>query len=417
MATLGGIEIIESGFNFGAAFLLNKKSPISRTVLIENGSIFELNENSSYAVIKLSENVPKRKLPSLGYAQIQRGLDIISVEGRAHLLIKDLSHYLIWWKSNEGSQVVKFFFKEILTTSIYAEPSQLVEGEIINSPQASIKYAEAFRYFRLSKATDDLFDAYRNMYLAFEYLLSLHYPREKIEKDGKERRESEFDWITRGFTRLMNETKVSELLNHYFDSSSANFVKQTCTEIYKTARTNLFHAKRDELQFSFYENLEERELISTPLEKLTIIVQAMLEYFHEVSSLRGGMSTALLDKFLVDSSQSSRLLFRNRKFEPGMDPDTDQEDVLDIKSKSSVSTLNKIVGRGKDNKLLLQGFLKSEGFPDDQLVRQIEAWQEENIFFWHSLEEDLILEGIDKFEFECHLDIYQNGQPNCPFRQ
>jgi hypothetical protein len=33
-----------------------------------------------------------------------------------------------------------------------------------------------FRFFRLAQVTDDLYDAYRNMYLAFEVLLSSRVP-------------------------------------------------------------------------------------------------------------------------------------------------------------------------------------------------------------------------------------------------
>lgn len=61
-----------------------------------------------------------------------------------------------------------------------------------------------FRYYRLAQSTEDLYDGFRNMYLAFEVLLSSKYP--------KVRGEQEIEWLERGLREATETLRLRDLV-------------------------------------------------------------------------------------------------------------------------------------------------------------------------------------------------------------
>ena len=99
------------------------------------------------------------------------------------------------------------------------------DGTIRQDPPRATKWHESFRYLRLSQATDDLFDAYRNAYLALESILSTITPQ-KSKGPGKAG-ESEGQWLKRALTKADTMTDLRSLVpypvedpvNYFFDDS------------------------------------------------------------------------------------------------------------------------------------------------------------------------------------------------------
>jgi hypothetical protein len=56
------------------------------------------------------------------------------------------------------------------------------KGNVVSPVLSPPRHHIAFRFFRLAQTSDDLFDAYRNMYLAFEALLSTKHPKPAAEE-------------------------------------------------------------------------------------------------------------------------------------------------------------------------------------------------------------------------------------------
>lgn len=52
--------------------------------------------------------------------------------------------------------------------------------------RARAQHHIGFRYYRLAQSTEDLYDGFRNMYLAFEVLLSSKYPKVRGEQEPLE---------------------------------------------------------------------------------------------------------------------------------------------------------------------------------------------------------------------------------------
>jgi hypothetical protein len=160
-----------------------------------------------------------------------------------------------------------------MTVSVNGVPPAATAGPIFPS------YHTAYRYFRLSQVTDDLFDAYRNLYLAFELLLSSLFP--KIN-------ERELDWLERALSQINQNILTSTM------GVTSNVVQATIDQIYKDARLPLFHAKDGRDYYSPHGQIEKRRVVSEALIKLTRIFLLLAK--EQETSIRGlgaSMSTGL----------------------------------------------------------------------------------------------------------------------------
>jgi hypothetical protein len=106
----------------------------------------------------------------------------------------------------------------------------------------------SMRYFRLSQTTTDLFDAFRNLYLAIESLLSTVEPMQ-MKANGRPG-EQERDWIERALLtaeqRLCGFNSALTLGRYLEPQSSATgeaAVRAVKADLYAKARTRVFHAK------------------------------------------------------------------------------------------------------------------------------------------------------------------------------
>jgi hypothetical protein len=132
----------------------------------------------------------------------------------------------------------------------------------------------------LAQITDDLFDAYRNMYLALELLVSTISPIRKDipTKNGKVKKETETEWLIR----------VIGSSPDYFTE------RKTVEEIYKI-RCDLFHAKENKMYKLPQKNLDDRKTVSDGLNDLSILVFKLLRKLQNV-----GRETGWIFPFMSD---------------------------------------------------------------------------------------------------------------------
>ena len=152
----------------------------------------------------------------------------------------------------------------------------LVGGGPPPSPPPSPVHHPALRFYRLSQASDDLFDAYRNAYLSLECLVS--------GESAKGNRESELEWLIR-----VANSRFAPAIPVGMD------IELTLREIYKTGRLPLFHAKQSE---TFYTPQgPEREHILRLLEELSFLLAAFIRHKlgHDAVGGWGSMSQSVYD--------------------------------------------------------------------------------------------------------------------------
>lgn len=180
----------------GVAFEL--KRPARENTRVHVGSwLVSTAKNSAVLVargrVSSYETAVRAALPRAEHA-----LDKMSVRGIDDLLLaKADDEYVAWWRSSYGTtlRIVSTSFQTLGTINFTATLRDAA-GRIVKSPKApKLPWHQSYRFFRLSQTTTDLFDAYRNAYLALESILADQTPQRRRAPGQKGEQEGE--WLQR----------------------------------------------------------------------------------------------------------------------------------------------------------------------------------------------------------------------------
>ncbi len=235
MAAIDNISLDESGgenrYRSAIALHLTRESTISRVEKLQDWE-FEVRHGSGYLVARKQDPLDRESLLRVGYEQAERFLDIISFElsstveigapGRSHLILYD----------REGKLVLERLATSDNPMSIGLTITQLgPDGQPLPPPPTPpAKWIPALRFYRLSQASRNPHEAYRNLWLGFEALLSAAVPKGEKEKEGI--------WLRRALGQI---TRTLDLAHEI--PSGADPVDYLMERHYVGMRCNLFHAK------------------------------------------------------------------------------------------------------------------------------------------------------------------------------
>ena len=176
---------------------------------------------------------------ALTIKNLQRGLDVISATFGVDLLVTDLDgEHIVWWPDDCGLAIRRVSIGTMRFDASATLTVRTQDGKVVPpTPRVSPTWHESFRYYRLSQTTEDLFDAYRNAYLAFESILNDIAPQ-KVQPNGNPA-EKEAKWLRRALTeahRLYN-------LHQWIPLSMPDPISYVFDTLYKATRSAMFHAK------------------------------------------------------------------------------------------------------------------------------------------------------------------------------
>ncbi|MDG4668652.1 hypothetical protein [Mycobacterium sp. 236(2023)] len=244
----------------GAVFLLRKAARRSCSVLLD-GWLTTVAAKQRFVIVRgpsTATNFGTTLTEALNAAN--RSLDYMSVTGMADCAIRDASDdCLVWWPdSAEGGVVMRcratqWFGMDITMTAEVRNS----DGTLRPSPPPPTPIADdVFRFVRTCRTSDDLFDAYRNLFLAFESLLSDIRPRRQVASAPPNQRwwqcrkaaaqhnsmkwETEESW----FTAALEEAHKLVSLESLTPPNVTNHRKWIYKHIYQRERSALMHAKR-----------------------------------------------------------------------------------------------------------------------------------------------------------------------------
>ncbi len=179
-ARIGDIILADKRFKCGSAFLLSK-NPHNNYVYAADGKwSVEVSPSCRYIVAKCTNDLAENNIFDIAYRMCQRALDVWAFSHTLLATTEDvLIEYLLWWRIKRKTVVRSYSVaRSGMNVSAKVEVRDK-NGKLIIRRMPSPIYHDSLRFFRLSQVTDDLFDAFRNMYLCFECLLSHKYPRKK----------------------------------------------------------------------------------------------------------------------------------------------------------------------------------------------------------------------------------------------
>jgi hypothetical protein len=213
------------------ALHLTRESTVSRIEQLHDWE-FEVRRGSGFLVARKQEALDRESLLRVGYEQAERFLDIISFElsstveigapGRSHIILYD----------RDGKLVLERLATSDQPMSIQLEITRLgSDGKAEPSPPASpAKWIPALRFYRLSQASRSPHEAYRNLWLGFEALLSAAVPKGQKEKEGV--------WLRRALGQIARTLDLTHEI-----PEGANPVDYLMERHYAGMRCSLFHAK------------------------------------------------------------------------------------------------------------------------------------------------------------------------------
>lgn len=299
MAKLGKIDIADrnSTFDSGAAFKLFKKASVDKVIRLKSGWEVETQFGNPYVVARGETATDALSAFNLAQEATQEGLDTLCVLGIDNLAVVDSSkEHFVWWQQ-DGKQIFRFvgITREPISIEMEIEVRD-ANGDRLPPPRTlETNHHESFRYFRLSQITDDLFDAYRNLWLSFEFLISSKYPKGR----GKE-----LDWLEESLKHVHSELN----LNNMASFEGGDPAKGIINELYKNVRLQLFHAK-DQKKRLTPQNIKDREEVEKALEKLAKIVIFLFENWLGISRSSSSMSSNLYRSIIQGAMSNCEFFF------------------------------------------------------------------------------------------------------------
>ena len=402
MARLGNILFVErdAGYDSAAAFLL-ARSPINSAVVSCGGGEAEVSQDSAYVVARFNGAVNAETAKNQGLELAQAGLDLMSIMGSTDLLTqKSTEEYLLAWRT-KGQQVVRIHSTTTLSFTV-SSPTISVrdsDGKEVTKEPTIPAHHLAFRYFRLSQTSDDLYDAFRNMYLSFELLLSSKHPPRS--------RERERDWLERCIANTDKDLDLGKFFRH----KPQYLVQEIIERVYTSARLPLFHAKTGRFVLAPQGSAEERQKLLGALELLTQIVLAMSSSWYSARRVGGGVFHAWVYKNLRETYKTGRVLALQGK-EPFR---KDERDLSHERYADAVEMNTEVTDDPDDPRApLLIADVEVSALWQGELT-QIAVVGPESPMIGHAIESPLSLKGFDRLEYVDKAAIENVRQPKRRF--
>lgn len=233
MASAFGFEVSLGGQ--GVIFGLSGKARDDRRQTVGPWEI-ELRKDSDHIAVRSATSNLQERLDHIiesAYDAAQDVLDIVAVEDRDALVVIEPYDNVVWRIGSHGLKLqstssIVFGRMTTLTPTVRDAAGNVHPDPPYTPPQ----HHYAYRYFRFSQVAQNVFDGYRNMFLALESLLD--YVEPKRSGDG------ETEWLERA---LKTAQSCGLDLSTFTRPGSTNSVNDFLNSHYSAIRCAAFHSK------------------------------------------------------------------------------------------------------------------------------------------------------------------------------
>lgn len=300
MASLGNLYLTNrvDEQSVGAALRIDKSPDENHRIDVDDDWEVELAESSQYAVARGTIDVDtEEEALSHGHSALQQALDILSIQNDDQLRVENAdSSRIVWWES-DSSQHLRVV--EISDVAVSTEASATVideDGNEVEIESDPTEWHESLRYFRLAQNTDDLFDAYRNLFLALELILSERVPINSGERES--------DWLK----RALRDVHSSIGVDNYADDPG-NPVDSIYQSQYVGIRCEMFHAKKSKDRLLPH-NEDDRKKVEEAIGDLARLVVDTIKDTMSVNRASGLMTNVGFEKTMqwMKSEQGAEVL-------------------------------------------------------------------------------------------------------------
>lgn len=285
MASFGGIDL---GTDGAAVFEVTSTSDDEEFVYsLPDGSVVVIPASSRYIVV--------RQCPGASFAEVHgnareaanRGIDMYHAQGGRPLVIaqKD-STYIVCWISSSGSVLRVVGRKQISTRFKATGEIRDANGNLVvqSAPPPKV-WHESLRYYHVSESSTDLYDSFRNLYLAIESLLSGVAPP-TMRPNGNP--EGDSAWLERALRVAGQRVDLSQ----YAPPSQRAAHNAIHQELYVYLRTAIFHAKAGRATWT-PQAWSKRAFIVTARLRYAVMFRALADEYLDIRYRSGGFAKSV----------------------------------------------------------------------------------------------------------------------------
>lgn len=227
-ATIDGVAFFDDA-SAGGAFHLSEAAAEDATEIIGDWTI-EVRAGSEIVVARGEGGANYEQARDDALAAANKGLDVLCLRGATPMAIRHAgTEHIVWW-TEDSESVIRLL--SVPTVALHVGEVTVTGGTPVVPPPP--EWQESARYFRLSQLADDLFDSFRNTYLALESILDHLAPQRTtppLEREG--------EWFRRAITEA---GKIVNLTGHA-PKGVPDPVEALYDELYLSTRNLVFHAK------------------------------------------------------------------------------------------------------------------------------------------------------------------------------
>lgn len=389
-------------FASGASFALSATSKANAVIELAGAEV-ELVAGQKDAVVRLEDAYDASDLYSRAYEVVQAGLDMASILGKVDAAIADAEdEHVLWWTEPDGPVV-----RVVSTVSLAAGAGSVAvvahdaDGNVIPPTPVHPRHSVGFRYFRLAQVTEDLFDAYRNMYLAFEALLSSKYP-----KTGRGERK----WLREALDDARKSIQIADLVGE----DSADPVGDLLAQIYTDARLPLFHAKDGEEFYVPHDSVESRDVVSRALSVLTKVVLRMAAVWFDARRMGGGIFLSFLYRSLSGTLKDAELVVSDDQSAF----DREEDDLSHPRFESSRRLHTRLSSElQRDDAPAIFGSALKDELNGLEVLRRVDLIDDTKPLVGATFDAEIAIDGVSRLEMLLHVKAFNASEPKSLFRQ
>jgi hypothetical protein len=281
----------------GAAFLLDAPAKLSLTLSFPDGPV-TIRQDAAFATVALVSHLNQEDAKNDAWRVLQEALDVLAARKQATLQTAEGDcTYLVWVKDGAGYELV------FVDTADAPWAMSISMEEAATAVPAPSKLPPprhpALRFYRLANVSADLFDAFRNAYLALECLASDATPKGASE--------SELNWLKRALAGPLLAGLPSGVIG-----------PGTVDDIYRHGRLPTFHAKMGHTFYAPHDR--ERQSMQVRFDTLMLLVNCLLQhrFSHAFVSRDASMSQSLYDSMASASFTYDEIVFQDGELQASL---------------------------------------------------------------------------------------------------
>lgn len=399
---IAGSEHLDGKYKSGIVFSLSRQSPISCVHELNSGLWqVEFRKSSDDVIARSVLKLDQEALQSGGFEAVQAALDILSVKGilSAYVARPATTSIGVYWANSRSIVYLQSLFDLSMGMSIQVQQFDDLNNEIILPPPAEPIWNESFRYYRLSQSSSDLFEAYRNLFLAFEALLNTICT--------KQRREGEGTWLRRALAVV--DLRVD--LAQFTPSGSSDPIDYIINSQYASVRCRLQHAKfpAAELPHSSINPVA----VKQAYDELVRIWRQIAGAYLNVPTGGGVITYAGFEMMMSGFKDGSAMLYTPDDLPPHKEDTAVSPQSLAVHEFAGTSYM----GQVRPGVIRIIGREDTSGLTShyDRFIHRVCSKAENTLFGVAYIERGLLVTGIDFWESIHDFRLVNSAQPKIEF--